>query len=305
MSLQEILEISNKPVPGIEAAPTDTALSVLSECDTLPLWSEDLNWARSLEMFHSKRIERHFGEKAIQDSYKATVFGLPGVTHAHVPIHGQKFVFLTAGKEVEQIEDSLERRENVQIVIFLLPFSKEEDVTDAWQPLIQVVPKNIRILLVPAYSPAMDFAYTEVYSLAIKRLTREEGELVKIAPDEMIHNLQNRNLISHNGGKEPKEYWKAVGTLIEERGISWPRFEVIEKDVPTKSKELEVPKERSTVAMKKTTPTKNSVDRRELVVGPVRKLGHEGKGPGPYAKVAPYQRHPHHGLKFKSPFKKY
>ncbi|EGT38055.1 hypothetical protein CAEBREN_28397 [Caenorhabditis brenneri] len=289
----ELEILSQRPVPGLEHDPTEETLKIVAKCRTLHLWAKDVGWNRSLDIFHSNLVEEHFGKKALENAYKASVFALYGIKEEDTKLHGQSIVYLPKEGHLDKIMECLRRRTGVQIVVFILPFALPEEADEYWEECLKVIPEDIHVLLVPGYSRIPDYTETEAYSLLVRNLSRPKGVLMKISPTELVKTRQKRTVISLNG-QDPTDYWKVIGEVIEEReDIIWPRFAVFDPSKVSKSKELESssgPKTRENLDQGKTTPQKSWRDRRtDQTTGPIRReLPYAGRANVPYTRHPPF-----------------
>ncbi|EFO99377.1 hypothetical protein CRE_18270 [Caenorhabditis remanei] len=238
----DVTMLVQKRLPMFPEMPTDDAWGILGQCPTLSLWVKDIvSWKDAFDLQYAMTLEKCLGTELLQ-SMSSMVFCFPGVELKSVAL-ALKHVKLLKDEDTvaERIRKNLETTE-VNVAVFVIPFSTSEQSKDSWQEAIHAVPKEIDVIVVFSHVTQFDHAKGETFTQLVKELYRLDGKINVLGPDFIVTFNLNRTLLNVSDRSNCLKYWedlvrKAVARpaaagrallvrIVKEEKIIWPHLKL-------------------------------------------------------------------------------
>ncbi|EFO82947.1 hypothetical protein CRE_00852 [Caenorhabditis remanei] len=226
----ELLLLTQKQIQGLEVTPDAHTLKAMSHCPTLALWVQDVRgWKDAYDQCRNELLLKHVGCNLGSIKTIQAVLA-PNVNASEFPVVlRHKCVVKSAENAVAEVTEQL-LKVNTDLLLLVVPFSPSEDDQTMWRDLVNAVPSSTTIYLVPAYMKSFDHQKMEQFIALFERVKRDKGELYHVSPNDIVEGKQNRKLYSASELVDPQEYWTIVQTLLKERKLEWPKFQVSKKE---------------------------------------------------------------------------
>ncbi|CAI2352045.1 unnamed protein product [Caenorhabditis sp. 36 PRJEB53466] len=182
MSDEELMLTAQKPLPWKTGPPAEEALLALATCPTMQLLEE-----------------------------RAMTVLAPRVEECDIPLVDPKLLALTHDSETEATEKLLEKivETGAAVIVLIVPFTLDESVGEEWERLMERIPEEVRVLLVPAPTDVEDFG----------------GKLDIVPPDGRVRHMGWR-LCELGKAKGTVEYFTEAHRLAKDQQFEWPNFKV-------------------------------------------------------------------------------